>query len=124
RVTELTGHGGGFSDGCPTLSPDRTRIVFKRGIPQMAATDKIYIANYPSMTNAEQLVDINGNEGAEYWPDWRGNQIVFYHADNAIDQVYSINAQGSGVKRLSSRTVALDSYPKLSSDGRYIAFVQ
>ena len=103
----------------PSWSPDGLRIAFSQHF------DGIYTIE-PSGANLTQLTDSSehGWDGCPTWsPD--GSKIIFgsnRHAsgDFATDSVYIMNADGSGIGRLSQK-IGVPPYA-WSPDGRWIIF--
>jgi TolB protein len=66
---------------------------------------------------------LTGNVAHNYYPSWSadGKQIIFCSNRDGEDQViYSMNADGSGVRRLLKSN---SFYAKYSPDGKRIAFI-
>lgn len=62
--------------------------------------------------------------GAAYDPVWSptNNQIAFVSTDPGNDEIYVINADGSGLRRLTTNSWEWDKHPTWSPDGQYILF--
>jgi TolB protein len=52
----------------------------------------------------------------------RDNRIAFVSAESGNDEIYSINPDGSDMRRLTSNTWEWDKHPSWSSDGSQIVF--
>ena len=124
----------------PSVSPDGTRIAFTSG-------SEIWVMGIDG-TDVEQLTDSNASEdnasGYRFRsvdPDWSpdGTRIAFTSNRDGNDEIYTMNADGTGVRRLTNnttgirqsepdwspeggRTAVMDWDPDWSPDGTRIAF--
>ena len=106
----------GTIESSPSWSPDGTQIIFHRSIviqPQRLLG--IYIINADGKN--EELLNSHGM-GPVWSPE--GEKIAFYDADNWI---YTMDADGSNVKRLTEPGNPSGWDPVWSPDGKNIAFV-
>lgn len=141
RLTDRVGYDGG-----PWWSPDDTKIVWRTWYPETEeekalwrdCMDNDYIVAVPldiwvmdaDGSNKRRLTD----NGATNWaPSWHpdGQRIVF--SSNRDDwrediqkfghnfEIYLVNADGTGLKRLTYNTV-FDSFPMFSHDGKKLVF--
>lgn len=110
-VLQLT-NGPSF-DGGPSLSPDRSRVVFNRS---EGGVDHVYVVRSDG-SGLTRLTDAGGGfVWTQAWsPD--GSRIAF----SRNGAIHIMNADGSGVVRLAQHG-ALDSSPAWSPDGAWIAF--
>jgi Tol biopolymer transport system component len=130
NITSLT-HDRDIPDGHPEWSPDGTRIMFERSVPNGGPpwwenTD-IYVMN-PDGSNVIRLTRYPGSDSLPEWsPD--GSEITFMRSrfvDGHIHtDVYVMNADGSNKVKVSpDNPGAHDDYsdPTWSPDGSKIAF--
>ena len=117
-VIDLDGSGRtrltqGLGAGSPKWSPDGSKIAYanEAGIGVMNADG----GGHVQLTNSEE-------DGAVAWsPD--GTKLVFESGrDHPFGEIYTMNADGSGVQRLTTNEV-FDGDPAWSPDGALIAFV-
>lgn len=102
-------------DGSPTFSPDGTRMAF---VSNRSGNPQIYIKDLTSGNEERITFDLKYCTS----PTWsQSNKIAFsVMADNRID-IYTINPDGSGMKRLTEDS-GNNEDPCWSPDGRYIVF--
>jgi hypothetical protein len=99
-------------------APDGVRRVVVQpdgqGRPQLYLIDSRY-----SLTRA-----ITSLDGSAYHPAWAptGDMIAFVSTEPGNDEVYTIGADGSGLRRLTWNTWEWDKHPFWSPDGRQIVF--
>jgi len=114
-------------DGDPVFSPDRRRIAFMSGRDRVAGD--IYVMN----ADGSNVVRLTFGPGAFRTPSWSkdGKQLVVSSTRDAVNpdaanlvdyDVYVMNADGSGIKRLTDNDY-MDYQATWSPDGRQIAFV-
>jgi dipeptidyl aminopeptidase/acylaminoacyl peptidase len=105
---------GAGSDRYPTWSPDGSRIAFRR---RLGAQSEIWVV---APGNEAQQVTTGALADQPAWsPD--GAHIAFVTTRDGNDEIYSMNADGSGQRDLSSNP-ASDRSPHWSSDGSRIVF--
>jgi hypothetical protein len=99
----------------PSWSPDGTKIAFSRD------GDIATVA-----PNGSGLVMLSATERLEIEPDWSpyGTQIVFHTAVNFDDEIFKMNANGSGVTNLTNTGPAVEEHPVWSPVGNKIAFTK
>jgi hypothetical protein len=68
--------------------------------------------------------DITRMEGDAYDPAWApdGDVIVFVSTASGNDEIYTVNSDRSGLRRLTTNTWEWDKHPTWSPDGKQIAF--
>ncbi len=93
----------------PAWSPDGKQIAFD-------SERELFIVDVPGGTPRKLTAGIS----ASWSPS--GKQIVFTNTTNGHDQIYTINADGSG-QTLISDGKSIDFAPAWSPDGRQIAFI-
>jgi Tol biopolymer transport system component len=118
------------SDYNPDWSPDGSRVLFERRVLD-GTGDDLYTVR-PDGTGLHQLTNCEGecfgDTEAEYSAD--GQQIVLGRATGPHPEdsppnkvaIYLMNADGSGLRQVSTPTDAADHYPTLAPDGKTIVF--
>ena len=99
----------------PSWSPDGGKILFSRDGDLATVT--------PSGTG---LVMLTATERLEIEPDWSpyGTQILFHTAVNFDDEIFKMNADGSGVTNLTNTGPTVEEHPVWSPVGNKIAFTK
>jgi TolB protein len=107
--------------GRPAFSGDGRKIAFVTATgPDMR---QLFVVNMDG-TNRQQLTQDTGydNKGYPAWsPD--GKTIAFRSQRDGDDEIYTINADGTNLSRLSNNLES-DDYPSWSPDGTRILFVR
>ena len=103
-----------------TPSPDGTKIIFTltyEDIQENKGNSEIYIMDADGQ-NMKRLTKTAGSESNLQWIE-NGEKIAFLRHDKDTDavQIFSINADGSGEKRLSSEKNGIECF-KISPDGK------
>ena len=104
----------------PRFSPDGQRVVMSLGTPD--GSSSIYEMDLRTR-QSRRLTQSNGiDTGPSYSPD--GRQVVFESDREGSQQLYVMNADGSGVRRISAAGDGRYSTPVWSPRGDYIAFTK
>jgi Tol biopolymer transport system component len=114
RVTRLGG-----SATFPDFSPDGRKIVFNAR-PAGAANADIYAID----ADGGGLVQLTNAPGNDRYPAWSpdGSRIVFESERTGVNQVWVMNADGSGQTQLTFDSVPKDQTPDWSPDGTHIVY--
>ena len=129
RVTDSRADGLGLDSTQPAWSPDGSRIAFTRNIRNPHTNDyEIYVVN-PDGTGLRRLTfnltpDSLFSNRNDMGPNWSpdGSRIVFASGRPGPLNIYSMDADGGDVVRLTERPSA-NFEPAFSPDGTKIAFV-
>jgi TolB protein len=104
----------------PRFSPDGQRVVMSLGTPD--GSSSIYEMDLRTR-QSRRLTQSNGiDTGPSYSPD--GRQVVFESDREGSQQLYVMNSDGSGVRRISVGGDGRYSTPVWSPRGDYIAFTK
>ncbi len=126
ELTQIT-EGLGRGSSCPRLSPDGTQLAF---VYDGSLSDLLVInLKNASLTNLTNDAKVSIEQFCADWsPD--GSQIVFSSAkkdsaNNWMQQIYSIQPNGSALTQLTANTNEEEDYqnPVWSPDGQHIAFI-
>jgi dipeptidyl aminopeptidase/acylaminoacyl peptidase len=106
----------------PTWSRDGQWLAFSVGTPFGADSENVDI--WKGRPDGSQAVNLTSDSpGNDAWPDFSpdGRRIVFRSTRDGNDEIYVMNADGTGPRRL-TRHEATDTMPAFSSSGDRIAF--
>jgi Tol biopolymer transport system component len=120
----LLTHASGKEDGTPELSPDAARVVFTRsksyGVQCLYRTD-ILVTDVDGSGTRNLTKTCRRRENSPQWsPD--GSKILFTRRTSVGTQIFVMNANGTGVRRLTDGPDG-NRTPVWSPDGSMIAFV-
>jgi Tol biopolymer transport system component len=106
--------GGAASNSSHCWSPDGSMLAY---------VSTRFRINLYNMTNNEQISLTDGSLSLEGDPDWSldGSQIAFSATAGGNQDIYIINADGTGLVRVTNHP-ASDKYPDWSPDGTMIVF--
>lgn len=114
-ITQLTS--GTDTDLSPAWSPDRSRIVFARGVNGVY---NIYVMNADGSNVVKLTTTSIGYSNPAWSPD--GAKILFQGSDASYNShIYVMNADGSGITQLTTIGEG-DNDPDWSPDGAKIVF--
>jgi Tol biopolymer transport system component len=122
--TQLTFDGG--QDGAPSLSADGTKIVYTKWSDSTPSHKQIWEMSADG--SGQTLLD-DPPAGSSYYtddnPTWSpdGTKVVFQSARTGWNNIYIINAAGTGLTQVSNQPAGSDNiYPAYSPDGTKIIF--
>jgi Tol biopolymer transport system component len=103
----------------PAMAPDGNRVVFSEGAGPLMAYDFKKNAGKDSL----ERLTVKGATYSDLMPRFApdGRQIVFISRRDDDMEVYVMNPDGSGQKRLTN-SPGIDCHPVFSPDGKQIAF--
>jgi TolB protein len=117
-------------DASPQYSQDGTRIVFIRSRPEGSVPEgsAVWVANADG-SQAHRITPWNMIAGHPWWsPD--GSRIVFYDGGGSVtygagdSHIFVVDADGTGLTRLTDGENEADFHPSWSPDGRAILFTR
>ncbi len=106
----------------PAWSPDGKRLVFRAADADVFEASDIWLMNADGSGKTNLTKDKQSNWGATWAPD--GKHILFNSAREGVrPQLYLMNPDGSGLRRLCPHSNLWEEYPGWSRDGTKIAFM-
>jgi TolB protein len=104
---------------CARFSPDETKIVYLKGTP--GGNDDIYVMDLDS----KKEINLSKSESNEGWPVWTpyGSKVIFSSRWYGSFSLFSINPDGSDMKRISfPESPYYDARATVSPNGKEIVF--
>ena len=109
-----------WSEGSPSWSPDRTKIVY---VSSRNGDADIFVMNADG-TGQRRLAGSKKGPQDQY-PAWSpdGKLIAFASNRHGEEDIYVMRADGTGLRQLTKNAVWIeDQQPRFSPDGRFIVF--
>ena len=106
----------------PDISPDGTKLVFQ-GTIGTDPTSQIYVSAIDGSGIVPLTAETSATGDANY-PVWSpdGSKIAYIGVQDGLEQVFVMNADGSGKTQLTTDAVNHDQVPDWSPDGSKIAY--
>lgn len=104
---------------CTRFSPDETKIVYLKGTP--GGNDDITLMDI----NSKEEINLSKSESNEGWPVWTpdGRKVIFSSTWYGNFSLFSINSDGSDMKRISfPESPFYDARASVSPDGKELVF--
>lgn len=115
RVVSFPRYGG--TNVSPAWSPDGSRIAFSSS---MRGDPEIFTVDAGSGANPKRITAFKGPDVSPVWNPKTGAQIAFVSGRTGLPQIYSMEADGTNVQRLTDTGYAVS--PSWSPNGQFLAF--
>ncbi len=103
----------------PDFSPDGSRIVFAGRLPG-ATNDDVFVINADGSGLVQLTDDLGDDNLPAFSPD--GSQIVFISSRSGLEQVWTMDADGTDARQLTFDDNFKGQVPDWSPDGSQIAY--
>jgi Tol biopolymer transport system component len=113
---------GHANNGLPAWSPDGRRIAFATDRNSPVDGDEIYVMDADGGGQRPVTRTLHSIDDA--WPSWApdGKRLVFARETPRDSAIYTVNVDGTGLRRLTRDKQALDTQPNWSPDGKQIVY--
>jgi TolB protein len=115
------------NDVQPSFNGSRSQVVFAsdRLRPGFPGRYAIFVMNADG-TNQHAVTGLSGNGLGDRMPSFNaaGTKIAFMSDRTGSDQLYEMNADGSGLVQLTQSYDGTHGYPAFSPDGNHIAYTR
>jgi TolB protein len=110
------------NSGLPAWSPDRKLIAFASDRNSPDDGDEIYVMKADGSDQHAVTRNLPGTNDA--WPSWGpdGKRLVFARDAPSDSAIFVVDADGTGLRRLTRQKDSLDTQPAWSPDGKEIVY--